>query len=208
MDLILVTTSSSLARHFGASSPAGVEFRRVSAVDDIVAGGVGPSCIVLLHAPALPDGVAPAILGVRNISQSAIIGIASDEPALAELLGLLPLDIRAYFNSYMADVHYHHLLATMREGLCWFAPALLSAMLEALPKLARRADPPELGQLTAREREIARSVADGMNNKNISRRFGITERTVKAHLTNIYEKLKLPNRLALALRLKGPGVYP
>lgn len=52
--------------------------------------------------------------------------------------------------------------------------------------------------LTAREREIAGLVARGLSNKHISRTTGIAEGTVKIHLHNIYQKLNLANRTALA----------
>jgi len=53
--------------------------------------------------------------------------------------------------------------------------------------------------LTPREREIARLVAAGMSNKQIARAAGIAEGTVKMHLYNIYQKLGVTNRAALAV---------
>jgi DNA-binding NarL/FixJ family response regulator len=52
--------------------------------------------------------------------------------------------------------------------------------------------------LTSREREIAILVARGMPNKVISRETGISEGTVKIHLHNVYQKLNVANRTALA----------
>lgn len=54
------------------------------------------------------------------------------------------------------------------------------------------------GVLTAREREIARLVAAGMSNKEISRYIDISDGTVKIHLHNIYQKLGVKNRTSLA----------
>lgn len=59
----------------------------------------------------------------------------------------------------------------------------------------------KLAALTARERQIAQAVADGLSNRDIAARFGITEQTVKNHLTSIYEKVGVPSRLQLALAL-------
>ena len=42
--------------------------------------------------------------------------------------------------------------------------------------------------LTDREMEVLHAAADGQRNKEIARNLGITERTVKAHLTSIYNK--------------------
>jgi two-component system nitrate/nitrite response regulator NarL len=53
--------------------------------------------------------------------------------------------------------------------------------------------------LTARELEIVRAVAEGFANKDIAGRLSISEQTVKHHITNIYDKLGVYNRLELTL---------
>src|SRR2546425_906706 len=58
-----------------------------------------------------------------------------------------------------------------------------------------------LDGLTFREREIAQLIGGGARNKEISSRLNITEATVKKHLTAIFRKLKLSDRLCLGLFL-------
>ena len=60
--------------------------------------------------------------------------------------------------------------------------------------------------LTQREIEIVRMVATGLRNKEIARRLSITEGTVKIHLHNIFEKLKVESRLELTLRAQSKGL--
>ena len=60
-----------------------------------------------------------------------------------------------------------------------------------------------LSNLTRREYEIATLVGNGESNKQIARRLSITERTVKAHLTEVFRKLEVADRLKLALIVKG-----
>jgi two-component system nitrate/nitrite response regulator NarL len=61
--------------------------------------------------------------------------------------------------------------------------------------------------LTARELQIADAIADGRSNREIAAQLGITEQTVKNHLTNIFEKMGVSSRLQLALvMLKRRGV--
>ncbi|MET0840287.1 MAG: response regulator transcription factor [Marmoricola sp.] len=55
------------------------------------------------------------------------------------------------------------------------------------------------GDLTAREREVLELVRQGLANKQVARRLGITERTVKAHLTSIYSAIGVTDRTSAAL---------
>jgi DNA-binding NarL/FixJ family response regulator len=54
-------------------------------------------------------------------------------------------------------------------------------------------------QLSGREEEVLRLVAAGLANKQIARRLGIAERTVKAHLTNIFARIEVSDRTQAAL---------
>ncbi|WP_024520512.1 LuxR C-terminal-related transcriptional regulator [Bradyrhizobium sp. Tv2a-2] len=53
------------------------------------------------------------------------------------------------------------------------------------------------GDLTARERQVANLVAEGLSNKGIGQRLKVTEGTVKLHVHSIYRKLELSGRAAL-----------
>jgi two-component system nitrate/nitrite response regulator NarL len=53
--------------------------------------------------------------------------------------------------------------------------------------------------LTTREREVLECLADGLNNKMIARKFGISDTTVKVHVKNVLRKLNLTSRLEAAV---------
>ncbi len=55
--------------------------------------------------------------------------------------------------------------------------------------------------LTPRETEIVNLIVDGCSNREIARKFRISEQTVKHHLTSIFEKTGVSNRLELAIRV-------
>ena len=55
----------------------------------------------------------------------------------------------------------------------------------------------EENPLTEREKEVFLMVADGARNKEIAYKLGITERTVKAHLSHIFQKLDVDSRAAV-----------
>jgi DNA-binding NarL/FixJ family response regulator len=56
-----------------------------------------------------------------------------------------------------------------------------------------------MNSLTSRENEIVFALAEGLSNKDVGRRLGLSEGTVKVHLHNIYSKLRVKNRTALVV---------
>ncbi len=71
--------------------------------------------------------------------------------------------------------------------------------------LAARGQRPEL-QLSERELDVLRCVAEGLANKVIARRLEISEKTVKAHLTRIYHQIGVTDRTQAALWAKERGL--
>jgi len=79
---------------------------------------------------------------------------------------------------------------------------IASGQTEARPMPTPRTDN-AIGTLTKRELEILRLVAEGLTNEEIGKKIFISEKTVKTHLTNIFDKLKVNNRFKAALMLRG-----
>ena len=102
----------------------------------------------------------------------------------------------------MADTHYDQLVRLMANGQSWFPPALMhDALSLARTALLSMPTSDPLEQLTKREREVALAVAAGLSNKLVAEQCGITERTVKAHMTQVFKKLEIKDRVALVIYL-------
>jgi DNA-binding NarL/FixJ family response regulator len=96
----------------------------------------------------------------------------------------------------------------VQQGELWIRRSLACRLIDELGKTtsknkAYRATLGLLNKLTQREYDIAVRVGNGENNKQIAQACGITERTVKAHLTEIYQKLEITDRVNLALVLSS-----
>ncbi len=65
-----------------------------------------------------------------------------------------------------------------------------------------------LGQLSVREREVLSYISAGADNLKIASHLGISERTVKAHVSSLYRKLNQENRTQIALLARELGVRP
>ncbi len=75
-------------------------------------------------------------------------------------------------------------------------PRVARALIEARQAPVRKADPE---RLTDKQKEVLDLVARGLSNRLIARQMGISEKTVKAHLTAIYAALGVTDRLQAAL---------
>ena len=71
--------------------------------------------------------------------------------------------------------------------------------------LADRRERPAEVALTVREREVLGLVVEGLANKQIARRMGISEKTVKGHLTNLFQRIGVADRTQAALWAERTG---
>src|SRR5262249_3119435 len=86
-------------------------------------------------------------------------------------------------------------------GEFWIGRGNVQGLIQAL-QLAHAAqpeDPVKRFGLTARELEVIHTIVEGYSNKEIAQRFSISEQTVKHHLSSIFDKVGVSNRLELAL---------
>ncbi|MGJ0486683.1 MAG: LuxR C-terminal-related transcriptional regulator [Methylomicrobium sp.] len=97
------------------------------------------------------------------------------------------------------------------KGDVWMPRQLIPKVIDMLAKLSlpvNQAYKPSgekkkaLDILTHREIDVAKMLSEGLSNKSIASMLNISERTVKAHLTSIFQKLEVQDRLQLALFLK------
>ena len=63
-------------------------------------------------------------------------------------------------------------------------------------------------ELSRREQQVVTLVCEGLSNKEIARRLGVTEGTVKIHLNSIYAQLGVRSRIELMVALSGRGSKP
>jgi DNA-binding NarL/FixJ family response regulator len=95
------------------------------------------------------------------------------------------------------------------EGDALMSPSMATKLLDEFKQVARAARPAvSTPQLTPRELDVLRLVAQGLNSREIGGQLFITENTVKNHVRNTLEKLQLHSRLdavMYAIRERWPG---
>lgn len=108
-----------------------------------------------------------------------------------------------YCHTYAPMDALSQVLEVVRTGEIWMGRSLVQRLLRLVDTRAGRHVPWHAGILTERENVVAREAAVGNSNQEIATALGITERTVKAHLSAVFEKLGVTDRLQLALLVHG-----
>ena len=86
--------------------------------------------------------------------------------------------------------------------------AVSAHMLSTVFQATRAPEHEQLRPLSARERQVLSWVSAGADNGDIAQSLQITERTVKAHVSSLYRKLRQDNRTQLALLARQLGIRP
>ncbi len=113
----------------------------------------------------------------------------------------------------LKDAVVDHLSACVRavmQGQYWLEGRPVQNLVQVLRDLTAQTTPPprKTFGLTARELEVVGLITEGSTNKHIAQTFRISEETVKRHLTNIFNKLGVGNRLELALFALNHNLLP
>ncbi|MDD2875132.1 MAG: response regulator transcription factor [Azoarcus sp.] len=132
--------------------------------------------------------------------------VLSGTPAQAEGLQALEAGARGYCHAYATPAMLREVAVVVLHGGLWVGPELMARAIRATTADGGTMDPSAqqaLACLTEREGAVALAVARGLTNKEVAATLDITERTVKAHLSAIFEKLAVRDRMQLALKLSS-----
>lgn len=163
----------------------------------------GQGTIWVLVPPGQP---AARLVGpIRRRAGERPLVILADEPTEDDALAALEAGAAGYCNSHAAPEVLKQVATVVGNGGLWVGQRLMQRLLAGTARLvpASSAAGDWSATLTEREREVAQAVAQGASNKEIARQLDITERTVKAHVGAILEKLGARDRLQLSLIVNG-----
>ena len=143
-------------------------------------------------------------MAVGEVPIVAISDIPSDQQGIAAFTA----GVVGYCNGHADPSVLRQVSETVANGGMWVGQWLLQKLLAGIARsAAQKFTPPATATwatgLTSREIEVARAAATGLGNKEIANQLKITERTVKAHLGAVFDKLKLRDRMQLTLLVNG-----
>jgi len=133
-----------------------------------------------------------SLVDIKALSERVAVIVVTASERAEDALAAIRSGARAVVFKRFAIETLMDAVAAVVDGNVWFPPALQK-------HLTARLDEPAEEALTPRETEIAKLVAIGLRNAEVAARLAISEVTVKTHLNNIFQKLGLRGRTALAL---------
>lgn len=153
----------------------------------------------------LMDSFPQAESVLRHLKQQGFsVVILSLTPSVQQSLVYFTAGASGYCHALAAETMLHQVVESVQAGGVWLGAELMQQMVQ---RIAQQPTPTathdeKLALLTAKEKQVAEAVAQGLTNKEVANQLNITDRTVKAHLTAVFEKLGVRDRIHLALLLK------
>ena len=159
--------------------------------------------VVWLHVTGDDFALAAWLKTMRIAGPNVPIVVLSNVPEDDQGMAALAAGASGYCSALTLPAVLHQVTSVVGHGGVWVGPQLMRRLMQGLA--ARNTTPPDpaLNMLSQRERQVAEAVARGSTNKEIARVMGITERTVKAHLSAAFEKLGVRDRMQLSLLVNG-----
>jgi len=151
-----------------------------------------------------------SLTDLKRINQNLKALIIAVELTTEDELSALAAGASGSCKSNLLPDKIRQIFTTIQDGGVWISSAGLPQLLQRLKRLEELSKKnttknestqqhEKISSLTPREREIVELVASGDCNKIIASKLNIADRTVKAHLSVIFQKLKVNDRLQLAL---------
>ena len=135
-----------------------------------------------------------------------MLTVSEDED---DLFAAIKAGAQGYLLKNLESAQLRRMLEAVARGEAAITPATAARILQEFARVDRaEAGGRDPDQLTERELEVLRLVTDGLRNKEVAARLGISENTVKFHLRNIVEKLHVQSRTELAARAVRDGLVP
>lgn len=149
--------------------------------------------------------IAEQLASVKAVAPASLMVVMSDIPNDLEALAAFSMQAKAYCNTHAGAEVLLNIASVVEQGGIWIGESIMQKLIGGAAPAAPQLDL-AIGKwanvLTSRELEVAKAIAIGLTNKEIASKMHITERTVKAHVGAVLDKLQLKNRLQLALLVK------
>ena len=147
---------------------------------------------------------------LREISPNARVVLLINASGRDAILEAFRAGAKGVFNIQEPTDALYECICRIHKGEMWVSPEQFTLLLEsiALTPNIKAVDSRGLNLLSKREEEVVRYLAEGLTNREIARRIGLSQHTVKNYLFRIFEKLGVSNRMELVAMTLSQGAAP
>jgi len=206
--ILIACADSTLAEYFSTALGENYSVTTVTnacSACDIVENGT--PALAIIDPKLFPDSLSDSVSRlVESRPEVHIVVIENHTDRVIDQYALFKAGAHGFCKENISTALLSRAVQMVLEGEYWIQRKLIAKMISDLARETSENRPHTEGRdnaimetLTPRELEVAKMVRLGENNKMIARELDISERTVKAHLSAIFRKLDIQNRLHLAL---------
>jgi two-component system nitrate/nitrite response regulator NarL len=196
MNAVLISEQATLAARWSEAFPAG---KVTGSLKQALRIPKKQDPLYWLDLSSLPQG--DRLNAVDTLSVRSKVVVLSSSPSQAEASQFIRIGAMGYCHLGTPVERLQEIALVLEHEGFWMPKEMIQRITQLTRRLGARKFNPDQdpNQLTGRERAVADLIGLGANNAEIASRLNMSERTVKAHLTSIFQQLNVRDRVQLAL---------
>jgi DNA-binding NarL/FixJ family response regulator len=210
MAILIATRDAELEHRCRRAASAEHELEVVASIAELGARITAREpAAVLLDSELLEKPLERQVGEIVNLAGAARVIVLTPVFVEDEEIALLKAGAKGCCRRGVDPESLQQVLSVTSNGGVWVTRSLLPRLVSELRKYVDAHRKPvetpahdALAELTQREREIVRLIVEGASNKEVASSLNISERTVKGHLSNVFQKLGVADRLKLMLYVR------
>ncbi|MBQ3641697.1 response regulator transcription factor [bacterium] len=147
------------------------------------------------------DGI-EATKEIKKINKNIKVIILTSHSSEKEVIDSVKAGASAYCSKDINPDRLSYTVQSVIEGALWFDSKIANVILDAITsdKQQKKISPDKEYNLTDREKEVLNYICDGLNNTEIARILDVSVNTVKVHVSSIFQKLGVEDRVQLIVK--------
>lgn len=210
MAIVIATRDAELEHRCRRAASAEHELELVTSIPALRERiGTSEPAAILLDSELLEKPLERQVGEIVNVAGAARVIVLTPVFIEDEEIALLKAGAKGCCRRGIDPESLQQVLSVTSNGGVWVTRSLLPRLVSELRKYvdahrkpAETSADDSLAELTHREREIVRLIVEGASNKEVASSLNISERTVKGHLSNVFQKLGVTDRLKLMLYVR------
>lgn len=168
---------------------------------------VSPDVVLMDIQMPVMDGI-QATREIKSLAPRTTVVILTMHEEEEYLFEAIKAGAIGYLQKNKAPQELIKVIEAAREGLSLLPPTLATRVLNEFAAISKQQEQKlkHYTQLTSREREVLKLIAQGLSNKEIAKELFISDKTVKNHLSNIFAKLQINDRTKAAILAVKEGL--